>query len=87
MNNMMGGINQPMGTTPPPIPTVAYHIAVNGQANGPFDITTLTQMANAGQLTADSLVWKNGMKEWVKASAVDDLKGLFTVMPPIPTDE
>ncbi len=87
MNNMMGGINQPTGTTPPPIPTVAYHIAVNGQANGPFDITTLTQMANAGQITADSLVWKNGMKEWVKAGTVDELKGLFTAMPPIPTDE
>ena len=87
MNNMMGGINQPTGTTPPPIPTVVYHIAVNGQANGPFDITTLTQMANAGQITADSLVWKNGMTEWVKAGSVDELKGLFTVMPPIPTDE
>lgn len=87
MNNMMGGINQPTGTTPPPIPTMVYHIAVNGQANGPFDITTLTQMANAGQITADSLVWKNGMTEWVKAGSVDELKGLFTVMPPIPTDE
>ena len=87
MNNMMGGINQPTGTTPPPIPTVVYHIAVNGQANGPFDITTLTQMANTGQITADSLVWKNGMAEWVKAGSVDELKGLFTVMPPIPTDE
>ena len=30
MNNMMGGINQPMGVTPPPIPTAAYHIAING---------------------------------------------------------
>lgn len=87
MNNMMGGINQPTGTTPPPIPTVVYYIAVNGQANGPFDITTLTQMANTGQITADSLVWKNGMTEWVKAGSVDELKGLFTVMPPIPTDE
>ena len=87
MNNMMGSINQPTMTTPPPIPTVVYHIAVNGQANGPFDITTLTQMANTGQITADSLVWKNGMTEWVKAGAVDELKGLFTVMPPVPTDE
>ena len=47
----------------------------------------ITHMANAGQITADSLVWKNGMTEWVKAGSVDELKGLFTVMPPIPTDE
>ena len=46
MNNMMGGINQQTtpGAVPPPIPTVAYHVAVNGQATGPFDISILTQM-------------------------------------------
>ena len=87
MNNMMGGINQQTtpGAMPPPIHTVAYHVAVNGQATGPFDISVLTQMAAAGQLTADSLVWKNGMAQWAKAGTVDELKNLFTnVMPPIP---
>ena len=90
MNNMMGGINQQTtpGAVPPPIPAVAYHVAVNGQATGPFDISVLTQMAAAGQLTADSLVWKNGMAQWVKAGTVDELKNLFTnVMPPIPPIE
>lgn len=89
MNNMMGGINQPVqsGTTPPPIPTVAYHIAINGQAVGPFDIPALTQMVAAGQLTADSLVWKNGMVQWKKAGTVDELKNLFSSMPPIPPSE
>lgn len=87
MNNMMGGINQQTapGAVPPPIPTVAYHVAVNGQATGPFDISVLAQMATAGQLTADSLVWKNGMAQWAKAGTVDELKNLFSnVMPPIP---
>ena len=87
MNNMMGGINQQTtpGAVPPPIPTVAYHVAVNGQATGPFAISVLAQMATAGQLTADSLVWKNGMAQWAKAGTVDELKNLFTnAMPPIP---
>ena len=90
MNNMMGGINQQTtpGAVPPPIPTVAYHIAVNGQATGPFDLSVLAQMATAGQLTADSLVWKNGMAQWAKAGTVDELKNLFAnVMPPIPPQE
>lgn len=90
MNNMMSGINQPasVGVTPPPIPTIAYHIAVNGQAAGPFDVATLTQMANAGQITADSFVWKNGMAEWVKAGTVEELKSIFAnVMPPVPPAE
>lgn len=90
MNNMMGGINQQTtpGAVPPPIPAVAYHVAVNGQATGPFDISVLTQMAAAGQLTADSSVWKNGMAQWAKAGTVDELKNLFAnAMPPIPPIE
>ena len=86
MNNSMAGANQaaPSGVTPPPIPIVAYHIAVNGQATGPYDLNMLRQMAAAGQFNADSLVWKNGMPEWAKAGTIDELKSLFVVMPPIP---
>lgn len=85
MNNMMSGINQPVGAVPPPVPTVAYHVAVNGQATGPFDLNTLSQMITSGQFTAESLVWKNGMSAWAKANTVDELKGLFAnAMPPIP---
>ncbi|WP_417084134.1 SPFH domain-containing protein [Evtepia gabavorous] len=87
MNNMMGGINQQTtpGAVPPPIPVVAYHVAINGQAAGPFDLSALTQMVSSGQFTADSLVWKNGMAQWAKAGTMDDLKGLFAnAMPPIP---
>ena len=86
MNNMMGGMGQP-NTTPPPIPTVAYYVAVNGQATGPFDMSVLAQMAATGQLTASSLVWKTGMAQWVKAGTVDELKNLFVTMPPIPPTE
>lgn len=87
INNMMSGISQPIQsqTMPPPIPTAVYHVVVNGQATGPFDIDTLKQMAAAGQLTSDSLVWKNGMTQWEKAEMVDELKTLFTnTIPPIP---
>lgn len=90
MNNMMGGINQQAtpGAVPPPIPTAAYHVAVNGQATGPFDISVLAQMTAVGQLTTDSLVWKNGMAQWAKAGTVDELKNLFAnAMPPIPPIE
>ena len=87
MNNMMSGINQPQ-QTPPPIPTVAYHIAVNGQATGPFDIATLSQMAATGQFREESLVWKQGMAEWRKAGTIEELSKLFAdAMPPIPNEE
>ena len=86
MNNMMGGINQPVqtGAVPPPIPTVTYHVAINGQAAGPFDMATLQQMAANGQLTAASLVWKSGMAQWADARSVAELQGLFPPVPPVP---
>ena len=86
MNNMMGGINQPVqaGTVPPPIPTVAYHVAINGQAAGPFDMSVLQQMASNGQLTASTLVWKRGMVQWAAAGSVAELQAFFPPTPPIP---
>lgn len=89
MNGMMAGINQAMqtGAVPPLIPAVAYHVAVNGQAAGPYDMNTLTQMASAGQFNADSLVWKTGMAEWVKAGTIDELKPIVANIPPAPPIE
>lgn len=85
LNNAMSGVNQPVqpGAVPPPIPTVAYHVAINGQAAGPFDMATLQQMATNGQLTASSLVWKIGMSQWTEAGTVEELVGLFPPVSPV----
>ena len=90
MNNIMSGMNQPVSNnmTPPPVPTVAYNVAVNGQATGPFDLVTLQQMAIAGQFVGSSLVWKAGMSAWAPAETIDELKDVLeNVMPPIPPTE
>lgn len=89
MNGIMSGMNgQPSaGATPPPVPNVMYHIAINGQATGPYDMNTLSQMVAANQLTGASLVWKSGMAQWSRADSIDELKSLFTnQMPPIPNE-
>ena len=88
MNNMMAGMNQPVqnGMTPPPVPGVTYYVAVNGQATGPYDLSALKQMKATGQFTPESLVWKAGMSEWVKAGTIDELKSIV-VIPPIPPVE
>lgn len=89
MNNMMSGINQPpqFGITPPPIPMNSYYVALNGQATGPHTLETLKQMSVAGTFSKESLVWKQGMSEWVRADMLDELKNIFVnVMPPIPNN-
>lgn len=88
MNGAMSGVNpnaQP-AAVPPPIPTIAYHVAVNGQAQGAFPLEVLKQMQQNGQLTKETLVWKQGMANWEKASNVVDLQGLFVDVPPIPSE-
>lgn len=85
MNGMMGGLSNPQTTmTPPPVPNVAYHVAVNGQATGPLDFATLSQMVANGSLTKESLVWKQGMANWVQAGTVQELQSLFVSIPPVP---
>lgn len=87
MNNIIPRMNQPVqnNLTPPPVPTVTYNVAMNGQVTGPFDLATLHQMAIAGQFTGSSLVWKAGMPAWVTADTVDELKDvLANAIPPIP---
>lgn len=86
MNNSMTGASQAAsnGATPPPIPTALYHVAVNGQATGPYDITALSQMARTGQITPDTLVWTQGMAQWVQAGNVSELECVFSVIPPTP---
>ena len=78
---MNGAISSSGTVTPPPIPTVAYYVAKDGKPAGPFDITKLTGMVASGELIPDSLVWKQGMAAWQKASTISDIAGLFP--PPI----
>jgi len=71
--------------TPPPIPgTVTYHVAIDGNGKGPFNLEELTSMADEGSLTEETLVWKKGMAEWKKAGTIEELNSLFGDMPSIP---
>src|SRR5262249_55676215 len=80
MNSMAGGGAAAM---PPPIPGAAgFHVAVGQAQSGPFDLGALRQQASSGALTRDSLVWKPGMAQWIKAGEVAELAALFAEVPP-----
>ena len=89
MGQQMAGMMQNMGqqmqgamNTPPPMPNVMYHISVNGSQAGPFNMQQLAQMAQSGQLTQQTYVWKQGMANWEHAGNVAELAALFA--PPVP---
>jgi membrane protease subunit (stomatin/prohibitin family) len=95
MNNTMNAqqaqrqpVQQPpqgnMATPPPPPMPVLFHVMLNGNQAGPYDMSTLQQYVTSGHLTRDSLVWKNGMPNWLAAKQVPELLNLFAATPPPP---
>lgn len=82
MMNQMGNTVQQGMNTPPPMPQLQYYVNVNGQNIGPCNAQQLQQMAQNGQLTKDTYVWKNGMANWEVAGNVAELSSLFGAVPP-----
>ena len=97
MGQQMAGMMHNMGqqmqgamNTPPPIPNVQYHVSVNGSQLGPFNMQQLQQMAQNGQLTPQTYVWKQGMANWDFVCNIPELASLFVAPgtpppPPPPT--
>jgi membrane protease subunit (stomatin/prohibitin family) len=78
--------NQVPQAPPPPIPpALTFFVVANGQQAGPFDMNTLKQMAMQNQFTKETLVWREGMSNWLAAAQVNELLSIFgNVPPPIP---
>lgn len=69
---------------PPPVPQALYHVAINGQTQGPFGQRQIADAVAAGQVTGTTLVWAHGMSGWTAASQVPELASLFAAPPPPP---
>ncbi len=73
---------------PPPLPgtrgETVWHIAVDGQADGPYGRGHLGRLARDGSFTRDTLVWAPGQDGWKPADEVAELAQLFTIAPPPP---
>jgi len=82
MANQMGqAFSAPAG--PPPIPQqTSFFTAANGAQSGPHGLSDLSAQAASGQLTRQTLVWKQGMANWVPAETVAELANLFAAAPP-----
>jgi len=82
MANQMGqkDTNQ---NTPPPLPTnkeIMYHIAVDEASEGPYNLDDIQAYIKKGTLKRETLVWREGLADWVEADSV--LKEYFGSTPP-----
>jgi membrane protease subunit (stomatin/prohibitin family) len=84
MGSQMGGMMTNLNKTPPPPPVLAYHIALNGQQSGPYNLEQLKQFAQSGQFTKNHHIWKEGMEGWELATNIQELTAVFSVVPPLP---
>ena len=86
MGNQMGTMaaqNMQTNVVPPPLQqSPLYHVAVNGQQQGPFDANTIIQYIRGGQVTAETLVWKQGMPSWAPLSSLIEFANQFDACPP-----
>ena len=79
-----GGAGAAGAAVPPPLPnaTPPIFIAVNNQQVGPIPAADLPARIGSGELTRETLVWREGMPSWVPASTVPDVAKLFGATPP-----
>lgn len=82
-NNMNQGINTP-NITPPPMTQTIYFMALQNGQYAQYDINGLKNNIAQGLLTKDTLIWKQGLPNWVKATEVAEVNALFDggIVPP-----
>lgn len=72
----------PVDVTPPPLPQMpSYYVGIDGKPVGPLDEAALHEMVAKGTLTEETLVWTDGMSDWIKAADVADLDKILEGAP------
>ncbi|MDO5643033.1 MAG: SPFH domain-containing protein [Paracoccus sp. (in: a-proteobacteria)] len=79
---------QAQAALPPPLPgaraETVWHVAQDGQADGPYGRGHLGRMVKEGRFSRETLVWTPGQDGWKPADEVPELAQLFTISPPPP---
>lgn len=60
-----------------------WHYVRGDQSVGPVPKEKMTELFAGGDLRQDSLVWRKGLKNWSKASEVEDFRALFMAQEPL----
>ncbi|PQB05338.1 SPFH domain-containing protein [Aureitalea marina] len=90
MSPQMGGaMQQPQAAavSPPPMPAaVQYYYASNGQQAGPVTYDQLSALFANRTINRETLVWKQGLDNWIALKEVEELKAFLgsNTPPPLP---
>lgn len=87
MGKMIGGEQAGAAGFQPPLPSAgtAYFVGADGKRTGPFSGETITGYIRQGALTAQTLLWKEGMAGWEPAERFPEfVSTLQSTPPPLP---
>jgi len=87
MGNMFAQTMNTNPMAPPPLPQEpSYFLHLNNQQQGGFNFQMVANLITQGQVNADTLIWKQGMPNWIKISTLQEFINSFggQTPPPLP---
>ena len=78
--NLSGTVEQslnPNTAVPPALPKTLYYVAKDDKPVGPFELNKIVEMINGGEVSRESLIWKQGTPTWEKAESFSEFAKLF----------
>ncbi|MEW5854612.1 MAG: GYF domain-containing protein, partial [Myxococcota bacterium] len=60
---------------------IEWYAAINDEQQGPLSLEQVENHWMKGEITAESLVWRTGMADWIPARDVKELKYLLDLVP------
>lgn len=85
--NVAQGLGRAMpgaAAVPPPPPVDAWHVALNGQSQGPFTSAQVAEGIARGEVNASTLLWSAGMSNWSAAGQIPQFAARLAPPPPPP---
>jgi hypothetical protein len=55
-----------------------YFVIFNNEQNGPLNFEELKKL----RISSNTLVWRKGLKNWIKAEELDEIESIIVFMPP-----
>jgi membrane protease subunit (stomatin/prohibitin family) len=72
----MAGAAQ-VSPNPPPLPGKTWWVVLDGQQNGPHDLSDLVALRTQGRVGRETLAWKQGQQGWLPLGSIAELAPLL----------
>ena len=56
-----------------------YFYNLNDEQKGPISFEDLKNLISSKEIKSNTLIWKEGLEDWIKASEAEEFKSLFLI--------